>query len=113
MIRLTLALVGTILCISVAYGTLAPPTERPILDRLRGPTPTAEPAPPAEKGGLAISDDTEVMLDGKACTLADVPKDAQIILLQVGSDKRTILKIHFRTKKEDGSESSPAAPSAP
>lgn len=113
MTRLTLALVATVLCVSAAFAITVTPKERSITDKPQGPAPTAEPSPPAEKGGLAFSDDTEVLLDGKACTLKEIPRDATIILLQVAADKRTVLKIHFRTKKEGGSDDSPAAPSAP
>jgi hypothetical protein len=113
MTRLTLALVATFLSVSAAFAITVAPKERSITDNLRVPAPTAEPAPPAENGGLAFSDDTEVLVDGKACTLKEVPRNATIILLQVAGDKRTVLKIHFRTKKEGGSEDSLAAPSAP
>jgi hypothetical protein len=48
---------------------------------------------------LTVNDDTEIKLDGKNCKYADVPKDAEIILLDVSADKRVIKKIHFRSKK--------------
>jgi hypothetical protein len=48
--------------------------------------------------GFTMTDQTEVQLDGRACKYADVPKDAQITLLEVSKD-RVILKIHFRSKK--------------
>jgi hypothetical protein len=48
--------------------------------------------------GFTMTDQTEIRLDGKTCKYADVPKDAQITLLEVSKD-RVILKIHFRSKK--------------
>jgi hypothetical protein len=39
------------------------------------------------------------MLNGCACKYQDVPANAAIVDLAVGADQKTILKIHFRTKK--------------
>jgi hypothetical protein len=90
--------------------TPAPAALAPRAGRLRpdGPVPrhlslrdgeAAEPAKAKSDEGLAITDDTEVLLDGRACKYEDVPPDAQIILLDVASDHKVIRKIHFRSKK--------------
>jgi len=55
--------------------------------------------PKPKDDGLVITDATEVKLNGKVCQYEDVPGNAEIILLEVGRDKKAILKIHFRTQK--------------
>jgi hypothetical protein len=52
--------------------------------------------PAARDDGLEINDDTEILLDGKPCKYEDVPAGAEIVLLAVARDGRTVLKIHFR-----------------
>ncbi|HVS36611.1 MAG TPA: hypothetical protein VMS17_13700 [Gemmataceae bacterium] len=48
---------------------------------------------------LVITDKTEVQLDGRDCKLADIPATASVISLEVAADKKTIVKIHFQSKK--------------
>ncbi|SRR5260370_37965725 len=103
--RLTLVLVAFFLSLSVAHATLTPSKQRSIGDGVRPLVPkvapnTVEPNTPAEDDGkLVISATTEVMLDGKECKLEEVPKTAEVVLLEVGKDKKAVMKIHFRTKK--------------
>jgi hypothetical protein len=101
MIRLTMVLVASFLSLSLAHASLAPQKERSIFDRPLPPAPKAEPAEEQEGGGLVISDDTEVKLDGKGCKYEEIPESAEVILLEVGKDKKSVLKLHFRTKKVD------------
>ena len=100
MTRLTMVLAASLFSLSVAHASLTTPKERSIFDRPLPPAPKAEPAPEQE-GGLVISDDTEVKLDGKVCKYEDIPESAEVILLEVGKDKKSVLKLHFRTKKVD------------
>ncbi len=51
-----------------------------------------------EQEQFRLTDKTEVKLDGRACPYEKVPDSATIILLEANSDK-TVLKIHFRSKK--------------
>ena len=98
--RLTLVLGAFFLFLSVAHATLTPSKQRSIGDGVRPLAPKVEPNTPAEDDGkLVISDTTEVMLDGKECKLEEVPKTAEVVLLEVGKDKKAVMKIHFRTKK--------------
>src|SRR6266852_7375546 len=98
--RLTLVLVAFFLSLSIAHATLTPSKPRSIVDGVRPLAPKVEPNTPAEDDGkLVISDSTEVMVDGKVCKLEEVPKTAEVVLLEVGKDKKSVLKIHFRTKK--------------
>ena len=59
--------------------------------------PTADDKKDDQK--LVITDKTEVQLDGADCKLGDVPATAAVIGLEVAADKKTILKIHFQSKK--------------
>jgi hypothetical protein len=95
-----MVLAATLLALSVAHASLATPKERSIFDRPLPPAPKAEPAAEQEDG-LVISDDTEVKLDGKECKYESIPESAEVILLEVGKDKKSVLKLHFRTKKVD------------
>jgi hypothetical protein len=98
--RLTMALVAFFLFVAVAQATLTPSKQRSIVDGPRPIAPKVEPNIPAEDdGGLVISDTTEVRLDGKVCELEEVPKTAEVVLLEIGKDKKSVLKIHFQTKK--------------
>ncbi len=100
MTRLTMVLVALLGCLSSAQGSLSPRPEQPgpAKDvRSRFLTETAKPQP--KDDGLVITDHTEVRLNGKVCNYEDVPGNAEIILLEVGRDKKEILKIHFRTRK--------------
>ena len=38
-------------------------------------------------------------LDGQTCKFQDVPGTATVVSLDVAADKKTILKIHFKSKK--------------
>ncbi len=48
---------------------------------------------------FVLTEESEVLLNGKACLFNDIPKDAEIIYLEVARDRKTVLKIHFRTRK--------------
>jgi hypothetical protein len=96
-----MVLVASFLCLSVAHANLTPSKDRLNLDRARPAAPKVESSTPAEDDGkLVISDKTEVMLDGNVCKLQDVPKDAEVVHLEVDKDKKSVLKIHFRTSKK-------------
>jgi hypothetical protein len=48
---------------------------------------------------FVITEQTEVLLDGKPCKYQDVFGNARIVRMEVAEDKKTVLKIHFRTAK--------------
>jgi hypothetical protein len=100
MTRLTIALVTSFLGLSMAHASLSSVKERSPFDKLPPPAPKAE-AAPEQDGGLAISDDTEVKLDGKLCKYEDIPESAEVILVELAKDKKSVLKLHFRTKQVD------------
>ncbi len=48
---------------------------------------------------FVVTNQTEVLLNGKACRYEEVPSQARIVRMEVAADKKTVLKIHFRTRK--------------
>src|SRR5690349_2486621 len=102
MFRLTMALVALLCVLAPASARLAPSQDRLRSDRSLPPHLVRDAGPSADAqddGGLVINDDTEIRLDGQTCKYNDVPRDAEIILLDVSSDMKAVRKIHFRTKK--------------
>ncbi len=62
--------------------------------------PAAELTRAAEsKHDLMITAETEIKVDGRVCGLDQIPAGAEVILLEVGSDRSVIRKIHFQTRK--------------
>jgi hypothetical protein len=107
MTRLTLALAIWIGCVSVGTASL---TSRNDSAALTGAAPPVRayqlsaqkldqvigPGDPVE---FALTDRTEILLDGKPCKYADIPDHTSIIRMELAADQRTVLKIHFRTRK--------------
>ncbi|MCS6851692.1 MAG: hypothetical protein NZ700_11055 [Gemmataceae bacterium] len=54
----------------------------------------------SERPEFVVTEQTEVRLDGRPCKYADIPPSAEILFMEISSNRdRTILKIHFRSKK--------------
>jgi hypothetical protein len=51
----------------------------------------------ASPSEFILTDATQVLLNGKPCRYEAVPNDARIVGMEVAADKRTVVKIHFRT----------------
>jgi hypothetical protein len=70
---------------------------------LRAAQRTEEPARAAREQDprqeLELTANAEVRLDGRACKYDDVPLGAEVIYLELGPDRKSILKIHFRSKR--------------
>jgi hypothetical protein len=60
----------------------------------RGPVQAAA---SGRDGEFAITNETEVLLNGRACRYRDVPGNARIVNMEVAPDRKTVLKVHFRT----------------
>jgi len=107
MIRLTLALVTWISLISVASASLTPRKESAALGnqmaRAWSSKPLAEVLEQTATRGTrpeyVLTNETEVWLNGKPCRYEAVPADASIVRMEVAADKKTVLKIYFRTRK--------------
>ena len=56
---------------------------------------TEEVAPPAQ---VELTEDTEVMLDGKKCQYKDVPATASVSTLVLARDGKTVVRIEFSSK---------------
>jgi len=94
MTRLTMALVACLCLVQAAPASLSPQR-----DRLPPHQPALEAAPAKKKEGeIVIDARTEIKVDGRECRYTDIPKGAEIILIDLGPDK-TVRKIHSRTKK--------------
>jgi hypothetical protein len=107
MTRLTLAMVAWMSFAAIASASLTPRKE---------PTPLRNEAPKVQDAMLSaaalelalgpkttpefvVTDQTEILLDGKPCRYEAVPAHAVIVRMEVSEDKKTVLKIHFRVRK--------------
>jgi hypothetical protein len=100
-------------CLSPALASLSPRTDPiPSKDKLPVSLPTTLPqdkplaaevlhaAYPAERDNeYQVTPRTAVLLDDRPCCYSDVPKNAVIVNMEVSSDDRTVLTIHFRSKR--------------
>jgi len=108
--RLTLTLVVWASLVSLASASLATRKET---SRLENYTPKAltsrdsrvvapvvkQASAREDSTDFAVTDETEVLLNGKACQYKDVPNHATILRMEVGLDKKTVLRVYFRTGK--------------
>jgi hypothetical protein len=46
-----------------------------------------------------MTDETEVTLNGRPCPYAEIPTHASILWMEVAADNKTVLRVHFRTRK--------------
>jgi hypothetical protein len=56
-------------------------------------------AGPESRSEFVMTDQTEVLLNGKPCKYAEVPGHASIVRMELAADNKTVLKVHFRTGK--------------
>ena len=113
MSRPALALTAFLVCISPSLATLSvPPVPLPGADGftalLTTPVLKDKPltdaalqdlCPCARNDEYRVTSQTEVFVDGRSCPYAEVPHGAAIVNMEVSSDDRTVLTIHFRLKK--------------
>jgi hypothetical protein len=114
MLRLTLALAVWIGLVPVVNATLTPRKESTLgksfpaigseeglrlggnkrLARIAG-----KPVQAGTRSEYVVTHQTQILLNGKPCKYEEVPPDASIVRMEVAADKKTVLKIHFRTRK--------------
>ena len=108
MIRLTLTLAIWGSLVSVAPASLTPHKEPDPFSAQRAQTWSSTKALPplleqtatrAARPEYVLTNETEILLDGKPCRYEAVPANASIIRMEVGADRKTVLKILFRTPK--------------
>ncbi len=111
--RTVLALTALLCSFSPALANLSPRTAPPAVDDqlkapLATPLPQDKPLPPDvvqaahpsdPNGEYRVTSQTEVILDGRPCSYADVPQSAGIVRMEVAPDGQTVLKIQFRSKQ--------------
>lgn len=103
--RLTLALAALVCVGSAATGSYAPNKERdpfvrkalelPVnwsVSRVAGPE-----SAPGLTSEFVVTKETEVLLNGERCTYSAVPGNARIVRMEVAADRKSVLRIHFRT----------------
>jgi hypothetical protein len=107
MARLTLALAAWICLVTVGSAALTPRKDLLTSDRELPRTAVARAASAAPvqaaaqsaKSEFKVTDRTEVLLNGQPCRYEEVPAAATIVLMEVATDRQTVLRIHFRTRK--------------
>jgi len=106
-IRLTLALASWMGLTSVGSASLTPPRDihafgKDVPKAQVARLPAEAPEPTQERGAhsrFVVTELTEILLDGQPSKYADIPGRASIVQMEVAADKKTVLKIHFRTQK--------------
>lgn len=105
MIRLSLVVAAFLACVTSVSASRSRPAEprlprAPLNQLLDLLSPAAQKVATAlSQPEYALTEETEVRLNGRPIKYNDVPDTAQIILLEVGPDQKTILRIHFESKK--------------
>jgi hypothetical protein len=89
---------------SAVEASLTPRTDTfsrgllPVKERARLSLVMNSERPSAGGVPFILTETTEVLLDGRPCKYRDVPPQAEITRLEVGPDRRTVLRIFFRTR---------------
>jgi hypothetical protein len=114
MMRLTLSLAIWLSWLSFSSASLAPRKERPSFERKRPAAfdlATQKAAPlasknrltqtiaPAQESEYLLTANTEVLLDGQSCRYEEVPATASILRMEVGPDRKTVIRVYFRARK--------------
>lgn len=105
MIRLALALAVWVGFVTAVPATVAVRKDGPLFEKelpnfQAAKVPAAALAVVAERSQGAdyvVTEETEVLLNGKPCRYNEVPNSATILRMELGPDNKTVLKIHFRT----------------
>jgi hypothetical protein len=107
MIRLALALAVWVGFVTAAPAVLAPRKDGLLFGK-EAPHSQAAKAPKsalavvatrAQSSDYVVTEETEVLLNGKPCRYNEVPNSATILRMELGPDNRTVLKLHFRAGK--------------
>jgi hypothetical protein len=103
---LTLAVAAWLSFVSVATASLAQPRKSALPGKelaralaTRVSPEVAKQVVPEAEPEFSVTEQTEILLDGRPCAYKDVPADASILKMEVAVDKKTALKIHFRSRK--------------
>ncbi len=105
MLRLALACLGLCCFLSPAWASreirtstknerLAPLPLEEVQAKQKAKAVASAPQP-----DFVLTEESEIRLNGEPCRFKDVPTNAEIVYVEVARDRKTILKIHFRTLK--------------
>jgi len=104
---LTLTMIAWLSCFSVATASLSPPRKSSLFGK-EAPSALASRIPSLLvkqvvaqeiEPEFAVTAQTEILLDGKPCAYSDVPANASILRMEVATDRKSVVTIHFRTRK--------------
>ena len=107
MTRLVLTLAAWMGFVSMGWASFTPFKELPLFgkavqqilaSKLSAQAPEQKTEREAEPE-FVVTHRTEVLLNGKPCRYEEIPSHASIVRMEVAADKKTVLKIHFRTRK--------------
>jgi hypothetical protein len=107
MTRLMLTLAAWMGFVSVGWASWVPRVELPpfgkevhqiLASKLSAQAPVKKTGSESESE-FVVTHRTEVLLNGKPYRYEEIPSDASIVSMEVAEDKKTVLKIHFRTRK--------------
>jgi hypothetical protein len=109
MTRLFLTLSAWLCLVSLASATLSPRKETSRLDNSvpkalasKASNVLVKNSEQTERGtpsDYIMTEETEVLLNGNLCNYKEIPDHASIERMEVGIDKKTVLRVHFRTRK--------------
>jgi hypothetical protein len=99
MIRSALVLAVVLGWLSPLSATLTPAPRPGVTSKETLTNLAKQPRPSAGPQEYVLTSTTEIKLDGQPCRYEDIPANAEVTVLEVGADHRTILKMHFRRKK--------------
>lgn len=107
MVRLVLAWAAWLSLASAAWASLAPHKEAPLLGKDRLPARALQLGTQAfqltpagsTRSEYVLTERTEILLNGQPCKYADVPAHASILRMELAADKKTVIRILFRTAK--------------
>jgi hypothetical protein len=103
--RLTLALAVWIGAASVGSASLTPRKETLTWNKEAAQTvrvaAQAKETVLEEPGNseFVVGQQTEILLDGKPCEYRQIPASAAILRMEVAPDRKTAVRIYFRTRK--------------
>jgi hypothetical protein len=106
MYRLMLTLAASALLTSTTHASLTPPVSSttfgnypPVEKSSQTVTRALATAAAKTNSEFVLTHRTEVLLDGKPCKYEEVPGHASIERMELAADKKTVVRIQFRSRK--------------
>jgi hypothetical protein len=107
MTRVIVTLAVWIGLVGLASASLTPRKDSPRFSKeppkaraAKAPTPALGQALGTDPGSdFNVTERTEVLLNGQPCKYEAIPANGRIVLMDVAPDRKTVLRIHFKTGK--------------